>query len=62
MKLYTAEELAKLLRLNVRTIYRLGTEGKIKRIKVGRAVRFVLPEVEGGNNEVQTDSIHQRLR
>ena len=46
MKLYKASELAKLLQVHVKTIYKLGREGKIKRIKVGRAVRFVMPEEE----------------
>lgn len=46
MKLYKAGELAKLLRVHEKTVYRLGREGKIKRIKVGRAVRFMLPEEE----------------
>lgn len=46
MKLYKAEELAKLLQVHVKTIYKLGREGKIKRIKVGRAVRFIMPEEE----------------
>ena len=46
MKLYKAKELAKLLQVHVKTIYKLGREGKIKRIKVGRAVRFVMPEEE----------------
>ena len=45
-KLYTAEELAKILKVHVRTVYKLGREGKLKRIKEGRAVRFVMPEWE----------------
>lgn len=44
MKLYKAEELAELLQVHIKTIYKLGREGKIKRVKVGRAVRFVMPE------------------
>ena len=46
MKLYKAEDLAKILKLHVKTVYRYGREGKLKRIKVGNAVRFVMPEVE----------------
>lgn len=46
MKLYTAEELAKRLKLHPKTIYKLGRKGQIKRVKVGRAVRFVMPEEE----------------
>ena len=47
--LLTAEELAELLKLHPRTIYRLGREGKIKRVKVGRSVRFVPPRTEVAN-------------
>lgn len=43
MKLYTAEELAKLYRIHPKTIYKLGREGKIEAVRVGRSVRFVEP-------------------
>ena len=43
MKLYTAEELAKLYRIHPKTIYKLGREGKIETVRVGRSVRFVEP-------------------
>lgn len=46
MKLYKADELAKILKIPVRTIYRLGREGKLKRVKIGRSVRFAMPEWE----------------
>lgn len=46
MKLYKANEIAELLRISIGTVYRLGREGKLKRIKVGRSVRFALPEME----------------
>jgi excisionase family DNA binding protein len=46
MRLYTAVELAKLLKVHVKTIYKLGREGKIARVKVGRSVRFVMPGTE----------------
>lgn len=46
MKLYTAEEIAKILKLHIKTVYRMGREGKLKRVKVGRSVRFALPEWE----------------
>lgn len=46
MKLYTAEELAKLYQIHPKTVYRLGREGKIERVKVGRSVRFVEPTEE----------------
>ena len=46
MKLYTASELAEILQLHPKTIRRLGREGKLKRIKVGRSVRFYEPTAE----------------
>lgn len=46
MKLYKAEELAKLYQIHPKTVYRLGREGKLKRVKVGRSVRFAEPTME----------------
>lgn len=43
MKLYTANELAKMLRIHPRTVYRLGREGKLELVRVGRSVRFAEP-------------------
>ena len=43
MKLYTAEELAGALQIHPKTVYRLGREGKIKCVRVGRSVRFAEP-------------------
>jgi excisionase family DNA binding protein len=45
-KLYTAKELASILRVHEKTIYRLGREGKLRRVKVGRSVRFLMPRKE----------------
>ena len=42
-KLLTAQELAVLYQIHPKTVYRLGREGKIERVKVGRSVRFVEP-------------------
>lgn len=44
MKLYTATEMAKILKVTPKTVYKWGTQGKLERIKVGSAVRFVMPE------------------
>lgn len=41
--LYTAEQLASMLQVHVKTIYRLRREGKLKYVRVGRAVRFPMP-------------------
>lgn len=46
MRLYTADELAEALQIHPRTVYRLGREGKLKRVRVGRSVRFVPPKAE----------------
>lgn len=43
MKLYTAEELAEMLRIHPKTVYRLGREGKLELVRVGRSVRFAEP-------------------
>ena len=45
-ELFTASELAVALRLHPETIRRLGREGKLERVKVGRSVRFVMPGKE----------------
>lgn len=46
MKLYTAEEIAKLYQIHPKTVYRLGREGKLKLVRVGRSVRFYEPTEE----------------
>ena len=47
MKLYKAKEIAEILNVSKQTIWRYGREGKLKKVKVGRTVRFALPELEG---------------
>lgn len=51
MRLYKAGEIAEILRVSIGTVYRLGREGKLKRVKVGRSVRFALPEMEEWNDK-----------
>ena len=46
MKLYKAKEIAELYQIHPKTVYRLGREGKLKRLKVGRSVRFYEPTAE----------------
>lgn len=43
MKLYTAKELATILGVHPQTIYRAGERGEIASYKVGRSVRFEMP-------------------
>ena len=50
MKLYTANELAEMYQIHPKTVYKLGREGKLKRVKVGRAVRFAEPTMERSRN------------
>lgn len=46
MKLYTAEEIAKLYKIHPKTVYKLGREGKLTLVRVGRSVRFYDPAEE----------------
>jgi len=48
MKLYTATELAEILQIHPRTVYRLGREKKLEVVRVGRSVRFCEPKTERG--------------
>ena len=43
-KLYTAKELAEILNLNPQTIYRLAEKGEIESYKIGKSIRFPMPE------------------
>lgn len=43
-KLYKASELASILGLHVQTIYRMGEKGIIPTYKIGRTVRFEMPD------------------
>ena len=54
MKLYKAKELAKILDVHTQTIYRLGNQGKIRSVKVGRLVRFYMPAERGRYGEDNT--------
>ena len=59
MKLYTADEIAKLYQIHPKTVYRLGREGKLNLVRVGRSVRFYEPTEEermvrdGGKREIE---------
>lgn len=52
-KLYTAEEIAEYLggKVTADTVWRWGRQGKLKRVKVGRLVRFELPKAEEADND-----------
>lgn len=48
MRLYTAEEAAKVLRLSKWTVWKYGREGKLKAVRFGRTVRY---DLEGDRHE-----------
>lgn len=52
-KLYTARELSRLLKVSQGTIWRWGREGELKTVRVGRLVRFEMPEIKERKYEVQ---------
>ena len=43
-RLYTARELAEILQVHPQTIYRLAERGEIESYKIGKSIRFVMPE------------------
>ena len=53
MKLYTADEAAEALRLSKWTVWKYGREGKLRTVRFGRTVRY---DLEGGKNEIRSDS------
>ena len=62
-KLYKATELADILRVDPQTIYRVAKRGEIESYKVGKSVRFVMPERErteqNNDTERESYSVHQ---
>ena len=52
--LYTAKQMAAILRCHPQTIYRLSYKGLIKSVKVGSLRRFEMPEeMKGQDNETR---------
>lgn len=43
-KLYTAKELARILQVSADTIWRWGRNGLIRSVRIGKVVRFYMPE------------------
>ena len=56
MRLYTAQEAAEILSLSKWTVWKYGREGKLKAVRFGRTVRY---DLEGGSNEVQSNTQSQ---
>lgn len=57
-ELYTARELSRLLKVSQGTIWRWGREGELKTVKVGRLVRFEMPEVEKEKDDGTEEAQH----
>ena len=55
-QLFKASELAEILGFDVQTIYRMGKRGELETYKIGRSVRFVMPEKERQNNDAKGKS------
>lgn len=51
--LYTARELAEILKLHPQTIYRYANKGIIKSVKVGWSRRFLMPTEKGQDNATE---------
>lgn len=51
--LYTAKQMAAILRCHPQTIYRMADRGELESIKVGNLRRFVMPEMKGQDNETR---------
>ena len=47
--LYTARQMAAILRCHPQTIYRMADRGELESIKVGNLRRFVMPDKETNN-------------
>lgn len=45
-RLYTAKQLAEILQVNPQTVYRLAKTGEIESYKIGKSVRFLMPDKE----------------
>ena len=66
--LYTAKELAKILKVHPKTIYRAAERGEIESYRIGKSIRFVNPAESERNrtNDEQTNtersgnSVHPR--
>lgn len=45
-KLYTARELSEILKVSPKTIYKAAERGEIESYRVGKSVRFTMPQSE----------------
>ena len=52
-KLYKATELAEILKISAKTVYKLANEGKIESYRIGKSVRFPMPDKWESEDEKQ---------
>lgn len=60
MRLYTAQEVADILRVTKKTVWIWGRQNKLETVRFGRTVRYKLNEKEE-LNEVQSKGIYQEV-
>lgn len=61
-KLYKARELAEIMRVHPQTIYRAGERGEIESYRIGKSIRFCLPDSERNktnDTERKNTELHQ---
>ena len=46
MKLYTAKQMAEMLQVSKKTIWKWGRDGQLPTVRIGRQVRFIMPKGE----------------
>lgn len=54
-QLYTAKELAAILKVDPQTVYRLADKGEIESYKIGKSRRFVMPIGKDETNGKETE-------
>ncbi len=50
MEIYKAKEIAKMLKVSEQTVRRYGRKGLLETVRMGRTVRYVMPETKGVAN------------
>lgn len=58
-RLYTAKELATILKVDPQTVYRLADKGEIESYKIGKSRRFVMPIGKDETNVKETEDRRQ---
>lgn len=50
-KIYTARELAEILKVSPKTIYKAGERGEIPSYRIGKSIRFAMPDKTKGQSD-----------